>query len=1047
MDLGFPLQKDTAGQSGCVSQYPNRHLIKSADDTALIGLLSDEEVLYGPVLDDFLKRCDDSHLTLNTSLLFIPAHCEFPPDSCDGYTNLTDSWRNRAFTSTSFPGFPKNDANLPNKWWRFTGIGGDRIVSDCIGSNRGGTYYTVQIPFSYPTTESETPTTGTAYRDVGTCNNQGFSMSVALCPGGFYVYKPINPYGNLGYVIYHHVCNPDSCGPLAKCESDGGCVCVAGYEIPPEHLPTPESYGCVDIDECVRTAGICGSDSNCTNKIGAHQCTCLVGYIATDPASPPGGSNPCTDVDECLDNVCGDDGTCENNPGSYACTCNDGYQLVPDSSPVCQDIDECFNSTVCGPDSVCTNTPGAYICACLQGFTPTEPDKEPSETNICQDIDECVEDETICGPDANCTNAIGSHICTCNTGYRLNNPDVIASFANPCTDIDECSETPGLCGHKTVCTNVPGTFYCSCPDGFYPSTGILWKMGVTFCQSLQDILDEIKPPEGQTKERAFLGNMDQQLKDNTGITLPEATVANGFSASMEVSGVGPRAKTTKMVSSEGDGETGSVILGISGRLISTLIEPNQNQTNRTVQTSTVALSLQAIGPGSNTENSTSLSAKGNTMEINLQAVAKSNNGSAAAAFMTLSGMENLLSHQYFQTENKTEMYSDVITAILPTTNHTNLSQPVNFTIQHKTRLPDSGMVTCVYWEDKGEKKRERQGDDQGGEEGETMRWSVEGCWVAYSDENFTVCSCSHLSTFALILQIGEPPPEDPFLEWLNRVCVIIGLFFFALAILTFLLCSWNPKINNTARLHLCISLSLSHLLLLWNDRYVKQELACTVMAGLLHFLVVASFVWMLLEALQLHLLVRRLSKVQVIQRDGLPKPLLYLTGYGVPFVIVGISALVYSDGYGATKSEVCWLSRDRNFNWALTGPVIVVLALNWILFCATLWSLRPTLANMKSDVSQSKDTRLIVFKIVAQFVVLGCTWILGLYQTNIFFQFLFIVLNSQQGTFLFIVHCLLNKEVREEYMKWLTCSFGKRNTQGSVRDAPSVSEDLDKAEE
>ncbi|KAF7656505.1 hypothetical protein LDENG_00040420, partial [Lucifuga dentata] len=97
------------------------------------------------------------------------------------------------------------------------------------------------------------------------------------------------------------------------------------------------------------------------------------------------------------------------------------------------------------------------------------------------------------------------------------------------------------------------------------------------------------------------------------------------------------------------------------------------------------------------------------------------------------------------------------------------------------------------------------------------------------------------------------------------------------------------------------------------------------MAGLLHFLVVASFVWMQLEAIQLYLLVRRLSKVQVIQRDGLPRPLLYLTGYGVPFVIVGISALVYSDGYGATEAEVCWLSTDRYFNWALTGPVIAVL--------------------------------------------------------------------------------------------------------------------------
>lgn len=164
------------------------------------------------------------------------------------------------------------------------------------------------------------------------------------------------------------------------------------------------------------------------------------------------------------------------------------------------------------------------------------------------------------------------------------------------------------------------------------------------------------------------------------------------------------------------------------------------------------------------------------------------------------------------------------------------------------------------------------------------------------------------------------------------MCVIVGLFFFGLAIFTFLLCSWNPKINNTARLHLCLNLALSHLLLLWNDQYLDSEvtptrkrslcntaeaisrlhnsyycappqLACTVMAGLLHFLVVAAFVWMLLEALQLHLLVRRLSKVQVIQRDGLPKPLLYVIGYGVPFTIVGVSALVYSDGYGATEAK------------------------------------------------------------------------------------------------------------------------------------------------
>ena len=76
------------------------------------------------------------------------------------------------------------------------------------------------------------------------------------------------------------------------------------------------------------------------------------------------------------------------------------------------------------------------------------------------------------------------------------------------------------------------------------------------------------------------------------------------------------------------------------------------------------------------------------------------------------------------------------------------------------------------------------------------------------------------------------------------------------------------------------------------------------MAGVLHFLILASFSWMLLEALQLFLLVRRLSKVQVIQRDGLPTPVLYLIGYGAPFVILGVSAVVFSDGYGATDSQV-----------------------------------------------------------------------------------------------------------------------------------------------
>lgn len=143
-------------------------------------------------------------------------------------------------------------------------------------------------------------------------------------------------------------------------------------------------------------------------------------------------------------------------------------------------------------------------------------------------------------------------------------------------------------------------------------------------------------------------------------------------------------------------------------------------------------------------------------------------GSAAVSFMSLNGMESLLSHQYFKTESNTEMYSDILTAVLLPLKNAILTKPVSFTILHKVKhqlmilcllcftvhptrkqyqiivfvlvfqdVNESGTVTCVYWEDNA------------------MQWSVNGCWITYSDENYTVCSCSHLSTFALIMQIGE----------------------------------------------------------------------------------------------------------------------------------------------------------------------------------------------------------------------------------------------------------------------------------------------------
>lgn len=128
--------------------------------------------------------------------------------SCDGYTNVTEPWRNRAFV-TSF--FPKDDGNLLNSWWRFTGIGGDRVITDCLSPYFGGTWHTIYIPFMYPTNDSVTPTKGTAYAYYYFCDTLSFQVSVTLCPGGFYIYQPLSqPYVLSGYVTCEYMLIADT---------------------------------------------------------------------------------------------------------------------------------------------------------------------------------------------------------------------------------------------------------------------------------------------------------------------------------------------------------------------------------------------------------------------------------------------------------------------------------------------------------------------------------------------------------------------------------------------------------------------------------------------------------------------------------------------------------------------------------------------------------------------------------------------------------------------------------------------------------------------
>ncbi|XP_066564239.1 adhesion G protein-coupled receptor E1 [Amia ocellicauda] len=172
---------------------------------------------------------------------------------------------------------------------------------------------------------------------------------------------------------------------------------------------------------------------------------------------------------------------------------------------------------------------------------------------------------------------------------------------------------------------------------------------------------------------------------------------------------------------------------------------------------------------------------------------------------------------------------------------------------------------------------------------------------------------------------------------------------------------------------------------------------------------------MWLEGVHLLLLIKNLRVVKYSSRNQVCTLHLLLVGYGIPAVIVAISAGVYSEGYGTAKS--CWLSHERKFIWSFLGPVCFIIVVNIIIFALILYGLRSQIGNLNTDLSKLRDNRLLTFKAISHFFIMGCSWILGFFQTIGFLSYAFVIVNSLQGPFIFLVHCVLNKQIRAEYRR------------------------------
>ncbi|XP_065432248.1 adhesion G protein-coupled receptor E2-like isoform X1 [Chrysemys picta bellii] len=277
---------------------------------------------------------------------------------------------------------------------------------------------------------------------------------------------------------------------------------------------------------------------------------------------------------------------------------------------------------------------------------------------------------------------------------------------------------------------------------------------------------------------------------------------------------------------------------------------------------------------------------------------------------------------------------------------------------------------------------------------------------------------------------------------IKYVGLTLSLLCLLLAILTFLLCRSIRNVSTSLHLQLCLCLCVFHGFIFNLMPRSRNQVACAVIAALLHYLFLACFSWMFLEGLHLFLIVRNLQVVNYTSR--FIKRFMYPFGYGFPALVVAISAAVNHKGYGAYTK--CFLSPESGFHWSFLGPVCAIILINIMFFALTLWILRRTLSSLNADVSTLRDHRLLTFKAIAQFFILGCPWSLGFLQVGpaaMVMRYLYFIAISLQGPFIFLVHCLLNRQVREEYRRWIkrfrTSSTKSQTSDLSMSAVPTTS--------
>ncbi|KAK3562206.1 hypothetical protein QTP86_030344, partial [Hemibagrus guttatus] len=316
----------------------------------------------------------------------------------------------------------------------------------------------------------------------------------------------------------------------------------------------------------------------------------------------------------------------------------------------------------------------------------------------------------------------------------------------------------------------------------------------------------------------------------------------------------------------------------------------------------------------------------------------------------------------------------------------NLPEPVRIKFHHPT-LEKTHSRKCVSWDTRKD---------------EELMWRETGCVTLRLSVSETECCCSHLTYFAILVDMN-PTRNLRHLEaltFITAVCCAVSIV--SCAVLFISLCRQRKSKNQSSLVHRGLVVALFFLLVLFvltgTVANVTSESVCGFMGGLLHYTLISVLCWMAVEVIHTFWMMYMVFNPP-------PQPWIwYLLGFGVPAVpviILGCMGDIYgrrtvkSDDVLTTPYRMCWMKDSRP---ALLAHFIINTGLLAAVVTSGLVMLYLVFRKIRHR-DEWRRNRVAFLSIWGLSCLFGSTWVLTFFSSepSETVLFLFCIINSLQG--------------------------------------------------